>query len=229
MMNAPSLRRGIGLVGGTFDPIHQGHLALARAAWEGLALARVTFVPAGNPWQKSGITAPEHRLAMLQAAVRTLPSDQFGIDTQELLRTGPTYTIDTLEAYREKMGPAMPLVLIMGEDQWCNLTTWHRWEDLLKVCHLAIANRENGAKLPQALDFLLQCHRVDAKDLCLTPAGHIALFSMPAHRASATAIRDSLTRLSSREALLRVGDFLHPEVLAYIRDHKLYGTGASRE
>lgn len=222
-MSEGSLRRGVGLVGGTFDPVHHGHISLAEAAWEALALARIAFVPAGNPWQKNGITATEHRLAMLELALKDLPSDQFSVDPQELLRMGPSYSIDTLEEYREKMGPSMPLVLILGMDQWCNLTTWHRWEDILKVAHIAVANREMKVETPQKLESLLKCHRVVANELTLSPFGHIAFFTMPVHRASSTTIRNTLSRYPTQKALLEVEDFLSVEVLTYIRDHKLYG------
>ena len=175
-MSEDFLRRGIGLVGGTFDPVHHGHIALAQSAWEALPLARIAFVPAGNPWQKTDISSAEHRLAMLELALKDLPSDQFGVDPQELLRTGPSYSIDTLEHYRKKMGPSMPLVLILGMDQWCNLTTWHRWGDILKLSHIAVVNREMGNKTPQTLESLLKCHRVQPNELTLSSCGHITFF-----------------------------------------------------
>ncbi len=217
-------RRGIGILGGTFDPVHTGHLALAKAAWESLPVARLNFLPAGIPWQKNGITAPEHRLAMLTGAVQALDRDEFGVDPVELHRPGATYTIDTVREYREKAEPSMPIVLVMGEDQWRNLCTWHDWEKLLDYCHFAVANRETALSAPKELEILLKCHRVEASELRLTPSGGIALFRMPAHRASSTEIRESLARLPLRSALARVGEFLPADVLTYILDHKLYGS-----
>lgn len=225
-MSEDFLRRGIGLVGGTFDPVHHGHIALAQSAWEALPLARIAFVPAGNPWQKTDISSAEHRLAMLELALKDLPSDQFGVDPQELLRTGPSYSIDTLEHYRKKMGPSMPLVLILGMDQWCNLTTWHRWGDILKLSHIAVVNREMGNKTPQTLESLLKCHRVQPNELTLSSCGHITFFTMPTHRAGSTEIRNTLSRYPTQKALRKVGGFLSTEVLTYIRDHKLYGVDA---
>ncbi len=219
------IRRGIGLLGGTFDPPHMGHLALASAALSALPLARVNLLPAGHPWQKVGtITSAEHRLAMLKAAVDTLNRDDIGIDAREMLHDGPTYTIDTLEALRERVGPAMPLVLIMGEDQWRNLLTWHRWEALLEKCHIAVANRETSLQLPKALEILLKCHQATPQAICQSAAGAIVHFRMPAHRATSTGIRLAFSTLPLNEALRRQGDALPTEVLTYIREHRLYGT-----
>ena len=103
-----SARRGLGILGGTFDPVHAGHLCLARAALDAVPLVRVELMPAGEPWQKSRISPGIHRLNMLRIAVEYEP--QCRINTSELCRSGATYTIDTVSRLREEVGPDMPLV-----------------------------------------------------------------------------------------------------------------------
>ena len=130
-----SARRGLGILGGTFDPVHAGHLCLARAALDAVPLVRVELMPAGEPWQKSRISPGIHRLNMLRIAVEYEP--QCRINTSELCRSGATYTIDTVSRLREEVGPDMPLVLILGSDQWFNLSTWREWQSLTDFVHIA--------------------------------------------------------------------------------------------
>lgn len=138
-----SARRGLGILGGTFDPVHAGHLCLARAALEAVPLVRVELMPAGEPWQKSRISPGIHRLNMLRIAVEYEP--QCRINTSELCRSGATYTIDTVRRFREVVGPDMPLVLILGSDQWFNLSTWKDWQLLTDFVHIAFCAR-NGIR-----------------------------------------------------------------------------------
>ncbi len=115
----------IGLLGGSFDPIHYGHLQLARDALKQLAAGEVRFIPAAQPWQKGPITAAEHRAQMVQLAIAGEP--RFALDMHEIERGGMTYTIDTLHALRSQL-PDRPLVLIMGSDQFARLDTWRSWQ-----------------------------------------------------------------------------------------------------
>lgn len=219
-----TLRKGIAILGGTFDPIHFGHLALAKAAWVQLPIARILFVPAGQPWQKGSTSPAHHRLAMLEAALSEWGNDAFAIDPMELYREGPSYTIDTLEVLREKMGPSLPLTLLMGADQWVNLNTWHRWEEILKFANIAVANRTLEHPVPiQAQEALFENCRIEPTDLAQHPFGHITTFSMPPHKASSTHIRLTLAQSSFSEALEQLGDSLPTSVANYIREHRLYG------
>ena len=131
-----------GVLGGTFDPVHRGHLALATAAREELALDEVLFVPAGQPWRKAGrIVAPaQHRLAMLRLALDEEPA--FRVETLELERPGPSYTADTLEAVAEAR-PGDELFFIVGEDALADLPNWVRPERILELATLAVARRDD--------------------------------------------------------------------------------------
>jgi nicotinate-nucleotide adenylyltransferase len=210
-------RRRIGLLGGTFDPIHVGHLALARAARVALALDELRFVPTGRSWQKDASRASSaQRLEMVRRAVATLPPGEgFMVDDREVRRDGPTYTVDTLVALRAEVGDAA-LVLVMGSDQFRNLPSWHRWTELLEHAHIATTQRERiGLQgLPAPLEALLtRCGRDALGD---APAGSIVFFTMPPVPVSATALRAQLGRGE------RPAELLPPAVLDYIGSESLY-------
>lgn len=130
----------LGLLGGTFDPVHRGHLAIAAAARDQLGLEKVLFVPAGLPWRKSGreIAPVEDRLAMLRLAIGGEP--KFELATMELEREGPTYTADTLEALRAER-PGDDLFFIVGQDALVDLPNWVRPERIIELATLAVARR----------------------------------------------------------------------------------------
>ena len=133
-------RKGIGLLGGTFDPIHQGHLALAASALEQLKLQQIDFLLAPRPWQKSVLTSVTDRARMIEQAIRGNP--RLKLNLTEVFRPGLTYTIDTLKALREKLGGnPVPLVLLMGQDQWANLKTWKSWQALTRTSRFSTAER----------------------------------------------------------------------------------------
>jgi nicotinate-nucleotide adenylyltransferase len=124
------------LLGGSFDPIHLAHIALASTALDALALDEVQLIPAANPWQRPPLAAsPMHRLAMLDIAVRGQP--RLRINPTEILRGGQTYTIDTLE----QLPRGRDYYWILGADQLANFCSWHRWEDILLLANLAVALR----------------------------------------------------------------------------------------
>src|SRR5438874_8499010 len=126
----PALSK-IGIYGGTFDPIHHGHLILAREARERLGLDKIVFVPAAvSPFKDAPATPPNDRLAMLEAAI--VGEDGFGIDQVELHRPPPSYTIDTIEAIRNR-DPEAELFYLLGQDNVVDLTKWHRFDDLQKL------------------------------------------------------------------------------------------------
>ncbi|MFK7964874.1 MAG: nicotinate (nicotinamide) nucleotide adenylyltransferase [Burkholderiaceae bacterium] len=216
--SAPRVPRH-GLLGGSFDPIHVGHLALARAAQTALRLSGLIFMPTGHSWQKKNQRTPgEHRLAMVRAALASADGAAQGwhADAREVQREGPTYTIDTLKSLREEMGPQASIVLLMGSDQLQNFATWHEYERVLEYCHIAATQREqvNLHSFPAPVEALLTEHGREA--LSENPAGDIVFFRMPAVPVSSTRLREQLARGDSYPELLPdgVGD--------YINQHRLY-------
>lgn len=218
-------RPRIGLLGGSFDPIHVGHLALGRAAIEALGLTELRLIPTGHSWQKGdGRTAPAHRLAMTRIAVADRPGAgdaavPWVVDDIEVRRPGPTYTVETLAALRASLGDAASLVLLLGSDQLRNLASWHRWTELTELAHIATTQREQVplADLPPAVDALVAARGRDA--LPDAPAGALVMFRMPAVAVSATGLRNQLARGEDPGELLPAG------VFDYIRTNHLYGIG----
>jgi nicotinate-nucleotide adenylyltransferase len=219
----------LGLLGGTFDPIHIGHLALARTAIDALHLDQLMFIPSGQPWQKTRtITPAKHRLQMLNLALAPWLSANnngqalMGIDALETRREGPSYTIDTLIeiSQRDENGAKSnnSLILVLGSDQFRNLATWHRWEELLNYCHIAVTQREtiSLSDLPEPVEQLLQRH--GCQTLPEKTAGSIVFFSMPPVAVSSTALRRSLQLHED------VTTLVPPTVLQYIQQNKLYNS-----
>ena len=222
-MGTSIFRRGIGLLGGSFDPIHNGHLAVARGALRELRLARVEFVPAPAPWQKDVLTPVTRRIDMIQAAIEDEPL--MGINLIEAMRQGPTYTIDTLRALRSSLGSSLPLVLIIGADQWENFHTWKCWRDFLDFTNLALCNR-NGVppKANDEVEAWAAPHRVPALRLTETPCGSIAEFSIPPHEANSSRIRRVFSSKNKYEALRELEAWLPVSVAALISRHNIYST-----
>jgi nicotinate-nucleotide adenylyltransferase len=137
--------RPIGLFGGTFDPIHFGHLRTAFELWQALRLAEVRFLPTGSPpHREQSLASAELRLAMVQAAVAGQPS--FVVDDREMRRTGVSYSVDTLTELRAEY-PERSLCLLLGMDAFLGLPNWHRWRELFDLAHIVVAHRP-GWKAP---------------------------------------------------------------------------------
>lgn len=218
-MNGP-----IGLLGGSFDPIHFGHLQLARDARDRLHLAELRLIPAAQPWQKGPITDAAHRAQMVALAIAAEP--RLVLDMHEIERGGPSYTVDTLRALRAALGPAQPLVLVLGGDQLQRLYTWREWERLIDLAHIAVARRNDT---PPALSPRLQAwadaHRtgIDAlAALADEPAGRLVDLPMTPVDAAATEIRALLAQPPSRARDARLALCVPRAVLDYIARHHLY-------
>lgn len=209
----------LGLFGGTFDPIHLGHLRLAETAREALGLARVRLIPAGQPPHRATPGASgNHRLAMARLATADNPA--FEVDAAEVTAAQASFTILTLERLRAELGPARPLVLLLGVDAFLGLPTWRRWTELLDFAHLAVANRPgytlDTAQMPPALADLVARREAAPAALGNAPAGAIAPFEMTPLAISATDIR------ARAAAGLSLRYLLPPPVVDYISRHQLY-------
>jgi nicotinate-nucleotide adenylyltransferase len=191
----------IGLLGGSFDPVHNAHLSLAHAALNALKLDQVQLIPAGQPWQRAPLGAsPEHRLEMLRLATRD--TSAFKVNPIEIHRIGPTYTIETLQA----LDPAHEYFWILGADQLTNFCTWHQWTDIVERVHLAVAQRPGSTIV--ASDALKQWLSTHQRKLLEIPFQPLDI--------SATAIRKRIAQKQSAQDLL-------PEVVEqYILEHGLY-------
>lgn len=212
----------VAILGGTFDPVHDGHLHLAQDVRRALALPEVRLVPGGDPPHRGGPAAPaQARLAMLRLAVQNQPG--LVVDAREIERGGKSYTVDTLEELRAG-NASRPLLLILGADAFHGLPSWHRWRDVLRLAHLVVAARPGidlERDLPAELAPEWRSRRIaDPSLLHSTPAGAIYRQAITPHPISATAIRMQLARgKAGRAAVIRL---LPPSVLAYIDSHHLY-------
>ena len=188
----------IGIFGGTFDPPHNAHVALAHAACDGLGLDQLRLIPAGQPWQKARTVTPAaQREAMVRAAIGDEP--RFVLDRIELERHGPSYTLDTVRALRAQQ-PQAAFFLVIGADQYAGLHTWRDWQELLGLVTLAVANRP-GAVPPVDAQVLRFPHRV---------------VPLPMLDISATEIRARVARG------LPIDTLVPAAVAGYIELHALY-------
>lgn len=180
----------MGVFGGTFDPIHFGHLRTAFEMLQALRFDEVRFMPCGNPPHRGEPFADaELRLAMVRAA--TEGQAGFVVDDRELLRDGPSYSVDTLSALRSEF-PLRPLALIIGMDAFLNLTKWHQWREILQLAHIVVAHRP-GWRAPDMgpLGTLLAdrgTHRIG--DLHQARSGHIYIHDVTQLEISSTEIRE---------------------------------------
>jgi nicotinate-nucleotide adenylyltransferase len=202
---APNQVRRLGILGGTFDPVHLGHLILAEETRAALQLDRVVFMPAAEPWRKAGrlISPAAYRLAMVDLAVSGNP--YFEVSPAEILRGGPTFTADTLDELHDAE-PSADLWFILGSDALRDLPNWKDPERILARARLAVASRE--AILPQDLEGLDQ--------MLPGVSGRLDLVPMPQVSISSSELRERLSRGSS------VRYWLSESVQQYALDHDLY-------
>jgi nicotinate-nucleotide adenylyltransferase len=180
----------------------------------------VRLIPAGNPWQKKPLlSSGTERIAMLQEAFAD-SGLTVSIDTQEIERTGATYSVDTLLNIRREVGNKCPIIFIMGADQLAKLNTWHRWQDILKLTSLAVTTRPGAPDpledLPEILAQTIVPRIADSQTLTSTPYGKILIDRTLHLDVSSTQIRQALADGKD------VRQWLPPTVLAYIKAHKLY-------
>jgi len=215
----PPAAAAIGLFGGTFDPVHFGHLRAALEAREKLGVPDLRLLPAGDPPHRPDTVATAaQRLAMLELAVESCPG--LGIDDRELRRPGPSFMVDTLAEIRSEAG-STPLLLLIGQDAANALDSWHRWRDLFDLAHLVVMRRPD-AHFRCAGELLLQIgqRRVETpEELLHSPAGRVLPLEVTQLDISSTFIRRLLADGRSPR-------FLLPDpVLEYIEQQRLYGAG----
>lgn len=216
----PKLSEPLGLFGGTFDPVHFGHLRLAEESIAHLGLGGVRWIPAGQPPHRGTpqVTA-QQRLEMVHLAMAN--NLRFSLDPSEVEAEAPSYTVHTLERLRRELGGEQSLVLLVGADAFAGLATWHRWRDIFALAHVAVSHRPGFpveiSSLPHELATEFNDRRLANVDgLKASPAGGIVTFAMTQLAISATQIRKLLANeLSAR--------YLLPDsVLDYIQTHSLY-------
>jgi nicotinate-nucleotide adenylyltransferase len=179
----------IGIFGGTFDPVHTGHLRTAHELLTGLELAEVRFVPSRLPPHRPPTVAPEAlRLRMLEAALEGLPG--FRVDDRELRRPGLSYMVDTLSSLRAEVG-SQPLCLLLGLDAFLGLPAWHRWRQLPELAHIVVARRPGiaGEIDGEAGSFLRSRVITDPRTLASAPAGSVLMRDVTQLEVSSSAIR----------------------------------------
>ncbi|MBL1259955.1 MAG: nicotinate-nucleotide adenylyltransferase [Thiotrichaceae bacterium] len=206
----------IGIFGGTFDPVHNGHLHVAKALSKALPFDELRLLPCGEPAHRAPPKASvDDRIGMLQLAIEGMPS--LLIDEREVRRQGPSYMVDTLASLRKELGDES-LVLIIGWDAFVGLPRWHRWQQIIELAHLLVMQRpghsvEPGGELVQ----LLQQHQTDdVSELAGRASGSVSLQTVDAVDVSSTEVR---ARFAAKED---VSDLLPVAVSAYIKEQHLY-------
>jgi len=203
------------IYGGAFDPIHLGHLAVARAVRDALG-AHVDLIPTGDPRHRAPARASaEDRLAMCERAVAGI--EGLGVDARELRRAGPSYSIDTLTELRAERGAAAPLAMVLGDDAFAGLAGWARWTELFELAHIVVASRPQPAPLPPAVaQALAQRRCTEAAELHAAPAGAILRLGIAPHPHSSSEIRARCA------AGLSLQGWVAPAVAQYIDARRLY-------
>ena len=207
----------IGILGGTFDPVHVAHLRIAQLALDVLHVAQVLWIPTGRPgYRDAPVASAAHRVAMLRLALAGEP--RYAIDERELSDAASGYTVDTLAALRRQHGSDRPLVLLMGDDQFSKLDRWHRWKDLFTLAHIAVFARP-GDDFPTspavAAELVARGDRANGA-WRVRSAGAVIRVEMPPLDISATELRERIGRGEDQSA------WLPAPVIDYVARHRLY-------
>lgn len=205
------------LFGGSFDPVHRGHVETARAAQAALGQPALVWLPTSrSPLKDSGGATPAQREAMLRLTLTG--HDGWQLDTSELHAPPPAYSIDTLRRWRARLGPDVPLVFLMGRDSLATLPRWREWQALCEVAHLVVASRPgHDAAPPGEVRAWLKNRQISTPELLQSrPFGHVLLLDTPPWPVSSTDLRGTLAARRPTQ------DWLEPAVRDYIDQHGLY-------
>ena len=214
------------LFGGTFDPVHLGHMAMVDCAVRELSPSRMVVLPAANPYQRGRLpfAAPGHRAAMLRLAFDD--ASKVEIDTREFDRSGPTYTLDTLREWRAACGDNTPLIWLMGGDAFARLDTWHQWPSLFTLASFAVVLRQGQphplttpATGTSAFKAELAGREIGVSALASTPSGRYTILDASVPPISSTDIRARRQRHQS------IRQLVPDAVCDYIEQHNLYSSG----
>ena len=206
----------IGILGGTFNPVHIGHLRGGIAARDALGLEALRFMPASLPPLKHApAVSASHRMAMLALALAGLPG--LSVDGRELERAGPSYTIDSLHEIRETMGPTASITFILGGDSVAQLHRWHRWREITSLVNLAILSRPGAPEVEDAevLAWLKE-HELAIDQWQQPEKGAVCWLEQPLLDVSSSVLRDMIARRKNVSFLLPAA------VIEYIENHGLY-------
>ncbi|HBB52371.1 MAG TPA: hypothetical protein DCZ80_00525 [Legionellales bacterium] len=212
------MNNGLAILGGSFDPIHLGHVKTALDIQKIFHFKKIIFMPCGQAVFKNQLHVSDaDRLAMLKIALHDSP--QFMMDTREMMRQGPSYTILSLEELRTEYGKQVSLTWILGEDAFQEFENWYRYQDILSFAHLIILARPKLKKnFSKSLDAFVEKHLTDnPEDLIQAPQGKIYFYHASNYPISSSEIREDI-----HNQILPHG--LAPEVLEYIQEHACYQT-----
>jgi nicotinate-nucleotide adenylyltransferase len=220
---ASGRNRCVAVLGGSFDPVHQGHVALAQLFASLLRPDALRILPAGQPWQKNGLEASDaDRVAMLELAFASLRSTSLPvtIDLQEIERRTPTYTVETLRALRAELGPRTSIVFLMGADQLRKLDSWNEWRELFALANLGVATRPGydlaQEALPPVVAQELSTRLATPDTVRLLAHGKVCLAPTLDVDLSSSQLRAALQSGADASALGMA------QVLDYIQQHNLY-------
>jgi nicotinate-nucleotide adenylyltransferase len=202
----------IGVLGGTFDPIHYGHLRPAQEAMRALGLRELRIIPAGQPPHRAAVASVEHRLEMVRLACSEFPG--FIVDEREIRRAGPSYTVDTLASIRAEAGK-QSLCLLMGSDAFQGIESWREWRRLPELAHVVVMYRP-GCTLPGLAPWARERLAETPAQLADSAAGRLLFQKVAPLDISGTRLRAAIARGESVDA------WLPSTVRDYLRSHHVY-------
>ncbi len=217
-----NLKSGLALFGGTFDPIHYGHLESAKAIEKLLGASALKLVPSFlPPHREAPGTTVEQRLAMLEIAVAE--DEALEVDGRELVRRGVSYTVDTLDSFRAELDDMVPLYFVLGFDAYCSLHEWKHWQELTKRCHLVVLSRPGfTAEIPAEIVSWAEDKIVDEPEYLMeSGCGGIIYVTLVQLDISATQLRKHF-----KEGKRPTGK-MPEKVIDYVIEHDLYGGRSS--